>query len=265
MNEVVKKHVNELFSTKGKVALVIGGGGKIGFPMAEALAEAGATVYIGSRNEITYSKAVNDLIQKDLDVEGIFIDISDENSIQATLKKIKNRHGQIDILINSSSFRPMKKFMHDSWENWDSSMSTNARGLFLTCKIFGEDMAKNGSGSIINISSIYGLVAPDMSIYEGCDFETEPDYPFIKGGTIMFSKYLASYFAKKGVRVNVICPGGFYNNQDEPFLSNYISKTPLGRMAVHNDMKGAALFLSSEASSYITGSVIPVDGGWTIT
>jgi len=153
--------------------------------------------------------------------------------------------------------------MEDSVENWDKSMSVNARGLFITCRAFGNVMAKRGSGSIINISSIYGMVAPDMKIYEGSDFETEPDYPFTKGGTIMFSKYLASYYADRNVRVNCIAPGGFYNNQSEPFLTKYTEKTLLTRMAKHDDMKGVALFLASRASEYITGCVIPVDGGWT--
>ena len=103
-----------------------------------------------------------------------------------------------------------------------------------------------------------------MTLYEGSDFETEPDYAFLKGGIISFSKYLSSYYAKKGVRVNCISPGGFYNNQPEPFLSKYIAKTPMGRMAEHDDMKGVALFLASDASKYITGSVIAVDGGWTV-
>jgi len=143
-------------------------------------------------------------------------------------------------------------------------MKENARGIFITSRIFGESMAKNKRGSIVNISSIYGLVAPDMRIYDGSDFETEPDYAFIKGGIISFSKYLASYYAEKGVRVNCISPGGFYNNQPEPFLSKYIAKTPMGRMAKHDDMKGVALFLASDASQYITGSVVAVDGGWTL-
>ena len=136
-------------------------------------------------------------------------------------------------------------------------------GFIWVVKLLVREWLKKKRGSIINISSIYGMVAPDMNIYEESDFETEPDYPFIKGGIISFSKYLSSYYSKKKVRVNCILPGGFFNNQQEPFLSKYIAKTPLGRMANHDDMKGVALFLSSEVSSYITGSVIPVDGGWT--
>ena len=107
----------------------------------------------------------------------------------------------------------MKKFFHDSYEKWDESMKVNSRGLFLTTKYFGEEMSKNNKGSIINISSIYGLVGPDMNLYEGSDFETEPDYPFNKAGMIGYSRYLASYFSKNNVRVNVICPGGVFNNQ----------------------------------------------------
>ena len=158
----------------------------------------------------------------------------------------------------------MKRFFNDTVENWDNSMEVNARGMFVTCRQFGNAMALSGGGVIINISSIYGLVAPDMNIYKGSSFETEPDYPFLKGGIISFSKYLASYYAEKKVRVNCISPGGFFNNQPEPFLSKYIAKTPLARMANHDDMKGVALFLASDASSYITGVVIPVDGGWTM-
>ena len=143
-------------------------------------------------------------------------------------------------------------------------MKINAGGLFLTCKLFGSEIAKNSGGSIVNISSIYGSVAPDMKIYEGSDFETEPDYPYTKGGMNMFSKYLASYFSNKKVRVNVISPGGFFNNQQEPFLSKYISKVPMGRMAINKDLKGVSVFLASDAADYITGNNIFVDGGFNI-
>jgi len=257
-------HINKLFSLEGKSAVVIGGAGKIGFPMAQALAEAGCLVYIASTQKKNYEVAVKNLLASGLNARGVLLDMSDETSVLASLEIIKNDGYTPDILINSACNRPMKNFMEDSVENWDLSMSVNARGIFVTCRAFANAMAQRGSGSIINISSIYGLVAPDMNIYEGSDFETEPDYPFIKGGVIMLSKYFASYYSKKGVRVNCIAPGGFFNDQPEPFLSKYVNKAPLGRMACHDDMKGAALFLASRASSYITGHVLPVDGGWTI-
>jgi len=256
-------HINELFSLNGQCAVVIGGAGKIGFPMAESLAEANAKVYIASRNKENHQLAVQKLKLKGLNVKGIAIDQSDESSILHALETISGDFKTPDILINAGCSRPMQKFFDDTADNWDRSMEVNAKGLFLTCRAFGNAMAAQNSGSIINISSIYGLVAPDMSIYEEVDFETEPDYPFIKGGIISFSKYLSSFYSKKNVRVNCISPGGFFNDQDDAFLKKYIAKTPLGRMAYHDDMKGIALFLASKASSYITGSVIPVDGGWT--
>jgi len=257
-------HINKLLSLKGKTSVVIGGTGKIGFPMAEALAEAGSLVYIASSRKGNYEEAVQKLLDSGLKARGVQLDMSNESSVLEALEAIKQDGNIPDILINSGCNRPMKKFMEDSVENWDLSMSVNARGIFITCRAFANAMAEQGSGSIINISSIYGIVAPDMNIYEGSNFETEPDYPFIKGGVIMLSKYLASYYAKKGVRVNCIAPGGFFNNQPEPFLTKYTEKVPLGRMACHDDMKGAALFLASKASEYITGHVLPVDGGWTI-
>ena len=256
-------HVNKLFSLKGQCAVVIGGAGKVGFPMAEALAEAGAKVYIASRNRDTYLESVEKLQSAGLDVEGVNLDQSNEANVLEVLEKISNNFKVPDILINSGFSRPMKNFFNDTVSNWDKSTEVSTRGIFITCRAFGNKMAKQGKGSIINISSIYGIVGPDMSIYDGSDFETEPDYAFIKGGVISFSKYLSSYYSKHNVRVNCISPGGFFNNQPEPFLSKYIAKTPLGRMALHNDMKGVALFLASDASSYITRSVIPVDGGWT--
>jgi NAD(P)-dependent dehydrogenase (short-subunit alcohol dehydrogenase family) len=257
-------HIEKLFSLKGQCAVVIGGSGKIGFPMVEALAEAGAKVYIASRNSNNFQPAVDKIRSQGLNAEGIVLDQSNEECVVEAINFITKEFKIPDILINAGCSRPMKKFFNDSVENWDKSMQENSRGMFITARAFGKSMEKNGKGSIINISSIYGLVAPDMSIYEGSDFETEPDYAFLKGGIISFSKYLSSYYAKKGVRVNCISPGGFYNNQPEPFLSKYVAKTPMGRMAEHDDMKGVALFLASDASRYITGSVIAVDGGWTV-
>ena len=256
-------HINELLSLKNRIAVIIGGAGKIGYPMAEALAEAGALVYIASSSEENFSSSVKKLKKLKLNVRGIKIDMSSEKSVLKAIEKIKNESGVPDILINSGCIRPMSLFMNDTVESWDMSMLVNARSMFITCRAFGREMAKKGSGSIINLSSIYGLVSPDMEIYDGSDFETEPDYPFIKGGIIAFSKYMASYLSNSGVRVNVIAPGGFFNNQKEPFLSKYIKRVPLGRMASHDDMKGVALYLASDASSYVTGTVIPVDGGWT--
>lgn len=258
-------HVNDLFSLKGKCAVVIGGAGKIGFPMSEALAEAGADVCVVSTQEQSYFTAAKKLQDQGLRAEGFQMDQSKEESIKICFNQIKDKFKTPDILVNCGVERPMKKYFEDSVESWDRSMAVNARGLFLTCRVFGKAMQEQGVGSIINVSSIYGTVAPDKHLYEGTDIhQTEPDYPYTKGGMNMFSKYLASFFAKDKVRVNCISPGGFFNNQREPFLSQYNRKVPMGRMAYHDDLKGVTVFLASDASSYITGAIIPVDGGFTI-
>ena len=192
------------------------------------------------------------------------MDQSDESNITSLISTIEKEFKPPSILINSGVERPMNKFLNDESKAWDRSMEVNSRGLFLTCRLFSRIMKKQGGGSIIYIASIYGMVAPDQSIYENTDINTEPDYSYSKGGMIMFSKYMAAYFAKYGVRVNCIAPGGLFNNQDELFIEKYIHKVPMKRMASPDDMKGVAVFLASKASKYITGTVIPVDGGLTI-
>lgn len=257
-------HIHDLLSLEGRCAVVIGGKGKIGHPMAEALAEAGARVYIASPSAKDNDEAISKLRERGLSVFGRALIQSDEDNIESLITSIENEYKTPDILINSGVERPMKKYIDDDPVTWDRSMEVNAKGLFLTCRAFGRSMKKAGGGSIINIASIYGLVAPDPSIYEGTDMNTEPDYPYNKGGMIMFSKYFASYYAQHNVRVNCIAPGGMYNNQDESFVDRYIQRVPMNRMANADDMKGVAVFLASPASAYITGCVIPVDGGYTI-
>lgn len=254
--------LNEIFSLNGKYAVVIGGKGKIGVPMVRSLLVAGATVYVCSPT--SNQKEVLKLFGNNPMVHGRKLDHSDEKQVNSFLEELTNLGHYPSILINCAVDRPMKKHIDDTWENWDKSMIQNCRGLFVTCRAFARIMADNGGGSIINISSIYGIVSPDPRIYDGTDMFTEPDYPFHKGGMIMFTKYLATLYAKSRVRVNCIAPGGVFNNQPEPFHSRYIAKVPLGRMANTEDFYGITIFLASESSKYITGTVIPVDGGCTI-
>jgi NAD(P)-dependent dehydrogenase (short-subunit alcohol dehydrogenase family) len=261
--EDMSTHINELLSLENRCAVVIGGKGKIGYPMVEALAEAGARVYIASPSASDDDRSIKALYAKGLRVYGRSLNQSEEEDIKALIASIENDFKTPDILINSGVERPMKKYYDDDPINWDRSMEVNARGLFLTCRTFGKCMAKAGGGSIINVASIYGLVAPDPSLYEGTDMNTEPDYPYTKGGMIMFSKYLASYLAKDSIRVNCIAPGGMFNSQPKSFIDRYIKRVPMKRMASPDDLKGIALFLASDASQYITGAVIPVDGGLT--
>jgi NAD(P)-dependent dehydrogenase (short-subunit alcohol dehydrogenase family) len=255
--------VQNLFSLSGRCAVVIGGLGKIGFPITEALAEAGARVYVASRKAGEPNARLAQLIARGLDVKGVTLDQSDEKMVLDLLERTSTEFKVPEILVNCAVERPMRHYLDDTPEAWDRSMEINARGLFVTCRAFAKVMAANKGGTIINVASIYGLVAADPSIYEGTDINTEPDYPYTKGGMIMFSKYLASYFGKFGVRVNCIAPGGLFNNQPEPFYSRYIAKVPMRRMATHDDIKGAIVFLASDAAAYVTGCVLPIDGGFT--
>ena len=253
-------NLKDLFNLKKKCAAVVGGTGKLGKPIVEALSDYGATVFVLSRNTSNSEK----IKFKKKKVYFINMDQSKESEVKEAIKKIKKIYKIPDILVNCALNRPMKKFFKDTYLNWDKSMVTNARGLFITCREFGKEMSKNKRGSIINISSIYGIVAPDQKIYSGINLGTEPDYPYNKGGMIMFSKYLASYFSKKNIRVNTIVPGGFYNNQNKKFIRKYCYNVPLNRMAKEKDIKGPIVFLASEASSYITGTILVVDGGYTM-
>ena len=192
-------------------------------------------------------------------------DVSKEEEFKKSFKKILNEYKKIDGLITSTSYRPMKLGLDDTIENWNKSISQNSTAIFLPCREVGKVMCKQKYGSIINVSSIYGIGSPLKSLYDGTDITTEPDYPFIKGGTIALTKYLASFYAEFNVRVNAIAPGGIFNNQNETFLSNYSNRVPLGRMATEKDVANLIIFLLSEESSYITGTVIPVDGGWSAT
>ncbi len=257
----VKNSIN-IFSLKDKLSIVIGGTGKIGRPITEAFLEAGSVVVVCSKNTKNQKMLMNDYKQYNT----LFFEKFDQANPKDIIKLSKiilKKYGVPNILVNSSVYRPMKKYLNDSYKKFDESLLFNGRGLFLINREFANMMKTNKKGSIINISSIYGVVAPDPSIYENTKINTEPDYPFTKAGTISMTNYFASYYAKHNIRFNTIIPGGLFNFQNKKFLQKYIKKVPLGRMAEAKDLKGPALFLASNASSYVTGSCIYVDGGYT--
>lgn len=264
----------ELFSLKDKVAVVTGALGLIGKNHCTALAEAGANVVVCDLDELKCNEFASGLPTISI---GIGVDIINKLSVKNLRDKSLKEFGKIDILINNAAINDMfenpqaaaelSMFENYPLELWQKSLDVNITGTFLCSQIIGTVMAKAGKGSIINIASTYGIVGPDQSIYKKSDgsqsFYKSAAYPATKGAIINFTRFLAAYWGAKGVRVNTLSPGGVENNQDEYFVNNYSAKTPLGRMAYPTDYKGAIVFLASDASAYMTGANLVVDGGWT--
>lgn len=254
----------ERFSLADRIAVVTGGAGPMfGSSITEALAEAGATVVTASRSLERNEAFAEELCAKGHDAHALQLDITETESIDAMAAQVHERFERVDVLVNSAVVARGGGFDEQTPEYWEYSASGNMVGLFALCKAFLPGMAERGRGSIINISSIYGAVANDPSLYEGTSMKQPPDYTFVKAGMINFTRYLANYFGKQGVRANCICPGGYYGGQEGPFVDAYTKRCPVGRMLDNEDIKGAVVFLASDASAYVTGTAMMVDGGWT--
>jgi NAD(P)-dependent dehydrogenase (short-subunit alcohol dehydrogenase family) len=253
-----------LFSLKGKIILVTGGAGLYGRNIVHALAEAGATVVISSRNAGQLQSVAADFGELGLDVHRRACDLTREDEILALREFVLHSFGQLDVLFNNAVARAGRGIFEMSAQDWEDTMQLNSTGLFLACKHLSEPMCLRGKGSIVNIASIYGMVGPDLSIYEGTSLQNPANYSFSKGGMISFTRYLAAVLGPSGVRVNCLSPGGLQTaDMPERFVKQYSRRTLLRRMANDGDIKGAAIFLASDASSYVTGVNLPVDGGWT--
>lgn len=267
-------HINESFSLKNKVAVVTGALGLLGRQHCYALAEAGANVIVCDLDESKCGKFAKTLAVSGL---GAGVDITRADSVKELKAKILNQYSKVDILVNNAAINDMfedpatageqSMFENYSLEMFRKSLEVNVTGTFICSQVIGAEMAKAGKGSIINIASTYGIVGPDQSIYKDDKgkqtFYKSAAYPVTKGAVISFTKFLAAYWGNKGVRVNALSPGGVENNQDKYFIDNYSKKTPLERMAKPDDYKGALVFLASDASAYMTGANLIVDGGWT--
>jgi NAD(P)-dependent dehydrogenase (short-subunit alcohol dehydrogenase family) len=253
------------FSLKGKVALLTGGAGLYGRQIAEALAEAGATTYIASRNVAELEKVAEALRADGGDVTALPLDLEDETSIRELVAEIVRRSGRLDVLVNNAVTRCACADWDQPMEVFDRSLRINASSLFALTRLAAEAMKRHGGGSVVNIGSYMGLLGPDPLNYAGTDMMAHPSpiYFYEKGGMVNFTRFAASVLGSSGIRVNAIHPGGFFNNQPEAFVKNYCANTMLGRMANESDLKGVIVFLASDASSYLTGTNIPVDGGYT--
>ncbi len=264
----------DLFSLEDKVAVVTGALGLLGKNHCYALSEAGANVIVVDLKENNCKIFAESLTTEST---GVGCDIVEIESVKSLKETILKDFGKIDILVNNAAINDMfenptaaaeqSKFENYPLDLWQKSLDVNLTGTFLCSQILGSEMAKAGSGSIINIASTYGIVAPNQSIYKKENgeqsFYKSAAYSVTKGAIISFTRFLAAYWGDKGVRVNTLSPGGIENNQEEYFLKNYSQATPLGRMAKQTDYKGAIVFLASDASSYMTGANLVVDGGLT--
>ena len=256
-------NVLDSFNLNGKVALATGGAGLYGQHIVRALAEAGAKT-LAADYDIEKQKEVAEAFRKKgLDVTAFQFDQAENESVAALLEQVVEKVGGVDVLVNSAVLHTMKDW-NSSVADFERSMQINASGLFHMLQVFGNHMADRGHGSIINICSIQGIVGPDYTLYEGLDMIVPPDYYFHKGGMIQLTRFAAATLGPKSVRVNSISPGGYNPALKSEFVNRYSKRTFLGRMANGDDIKGAIVFLASDASQYVTGANIVVDGGYTV-
>jgi NAD(P)-dependent dehydrogenase (short-subunit alcohol dehydrogenase family) len=267
------------FNLAGKVAVVTGAAGLLGKEFCRTLAEAEASVVVVDLNADGALNVATDLTAAGYSAQAVPTDITNPESVDSLVESTLKGFGRLDILVNCAALDP--KFDTDAFakgitpgsfedyplDQWNAALKVNLTGMFLVTQACVKPMLSQGKkGSIINICSTYGLNGPDQKIYikEGKRLAFKPVYYTVtKAGVMGFTKYLAAYYMDSEIRVNALTPGGVYNNHDETFVSNYSAKTILGRMAHKDEMNGALLFLASDASSYMTGSNVVVDGGWT--
>ncbi|MCS6761539.1 MAG: SDR family oxidoreductase [Candidatus Devosia symbiotica] len=261
------------FDLAGKTALVTGGGGILGRHFVAALAEHGAKVAVvdldGGQAEAVAEQTRHNY---GATVEAFVADVADKASVQHLQDQVEANLGPVDVLLNNAATKTanLENFFASvedfDIEVWHEIMSVNLDGMFLMAQRFGAGMAERGHGSIIQTASIYGMLAPDQRIYEGSSYRgrainTPAVYTASKAGVIGLTRHLATYWGHAGVRVNTLTPGGVESGQNEEFSRRYSARIPLGRMAEAEDITGAAVFLASDASRYVTGQNIAVDGG----
>lgn len=266
----------EKFSLNGRVALVTGGAGLLGREFCLTLAQAGAEVYAADLNKEAVQDLSREMDNQGFNVHGITLNVTDPASVHAVVDEIVSRSMHIDVLVNSAAMDPKFDPDHAQTSNnafetyplgsWQDALNVNLTGPFLVSQAVARQMVQQKKGSIINICSTYGLGGPDQRIYEknGKPRVYKPVYYTVtKAGILGLTKYMATYYAGSEIRVNALTPGGVFNGHDDEFVKNYSARTVIGRMAHKDEMNGALLFLASDASSYMTGGNVVVDGGWT--
>lgn len=254
------------FSLEGKTAFITGGVGLLGTEVTRALADAGAKVIILDINKGKGEELLQHLKIEKKDVGFEIFDITDLMVVDQEIDNLKSKYGKIDIWVNAAYPRTAdwgKRVEEITLESWQKNIEMHLNSYSWISRKVCLVMKEQGNGSLINFGSIYGIVGNNFSVYEGTNMTSPMAYSAIKGGIINLGRYLASYFGEFNVRINTVCPGGIFDNQNEVFVTNYAKQTPLKRMGKPEEIASAVLFLASDAASYITGSSLIVDGGWT--
>lgn len=261
---------NNLFDLTGKVAFITGGAGLLATEHALALNEYGAKVILADINLDRANEITFNLQEQQCEVDFIKCDVTSKESWEGALHYVLDKYKKIDILINNAGFTNQSKsknfdatFENFPLEDWNAIMNVNLTGAFLGCQVIGNQMLKQQSGSIINIASLYGVVSPNHKMYPGTGISQPAAYSVSKNGVIALTKYLATLWAEKGIRVNSLTPGGIWNGHDGLFLERFKNLNPIGRMSDKSELRGGIVFLASEASSHVVGHNLIIDGGWT--
>ena len=270
---MMDRRYRQMFDLAGKTAVVTGGAGILGRRFCAGLADFGAAVAVVDLDVKAAGALAQELASTyRVDAAGVACDVADPASVAAMVGEVEERLGPIDVLHNNAAgktrdpaafFAALEEFPLDTWRE---VMAVNIDGMFLVAQAVGRSMAARCRGSIVQTASIYGLMAPDQRIYEGSEYEgrainTPPVYSASKAAVLGLTRHLATYWAAKGVRVNALTPGGVESGQNDTFKTRYSARVPLGRMAQADEMVGALIYLASDASSYVTGQNIVVDGG----
>lgn len=270
-------NIFDKFRMQGQAAIVTGGAGLLGRQFSRTLAQAGAGVLVADLNRSAAVTIAESLNKDGYAALGTGVDVTDPVSVEDMVAAAINRFGRVDVLVCSAAMDPKFDADHQDSQGanafetypldaWRQALEVNLTGMFLCAQAAVKPMLAQNHGVIINICSTYGLVGPDQRIYErpGQPQQFKPVfYSVTKAGVLGLTRYLATYYAGKKIRANALTPGGVYNNHDEVFVQNYSYRAVMGRMADQDEMNGALLFLASDASSYMTGANLVVDGGWT--
>jgi NAD(P)-dependent dehydrogenase (short-subunit alcohol dehydrogenase family) len=266
-----QRSIRDLMSLQGRVAIVTGAAGHIGKAICHGLAEIGASIAVVDVPAANGAAVAADLAERwSVEAAHFDCDLEQDAVVRDLPRLVRERFGRIDIIVNCAAFVGTSgldgwavPFEQQSDVTWRRALEVNLTAPFVLIQAAAADLRASGRGSVINISSIYGLVGPDWGLYEGTVLGNPAAYAASKGGLIQLTRWLSTTLAPD-VRVNAIAPGGVFRGTPEPFLGRYIARTPLGRMAREDDLKGAAVYLASDLSAYVTGQCLAVDGGWTV-